>query len=258
MNREVFIYGLIDPRTNQLRYIGKSINPKLRLRKHISERNLHDSYKDRWLRKLHENNLKPELIIIDLVTIDDWKYWEIFYILYFKSIGCILTNATNGGDEPPSTKGRKHTEEAKIKMSKTKKGKSIPWLNSKPRTEKHKENLGKAHKGKLSNKKGKTYEEIYGDEIAFELREKLSNSHKWQKNEKHPMYGKKHSKETKEKLSSHFSKKVFQFSLDGVFIKEFESAKIAEKETGISSNIIKNTCLNKNKKNGKFKWGYNK
>jgi hypothetical protein len=143
-------------------------------------------------------------------------------------------------------------------MSEAKKGKAIPWLNSKPRTEKHKENLKKASKGKISEKKGKTYEEIYGADVAFELREKLSKTHKWQNSENHPMYGKKHSKETKEKLSIRFSKKVFQFNLNGDFIKEFESAKIAEKETGISANIIKNTCLNKNKKNGKFKWCYNK
>lgn len=56
MNQEVFIYGLIDPITNQLRYVGKSINPKVRLRNHISERNLHDSYKDRWIKKLSESH----------------------------------------------------------------------------------------------------------------------------------------------------------------------------------------------------------
>ena len=45
-------------------YIGKSLNPKSRLRRHIADRNLYDSYKDRWIRKLKENNVRPELIII--------------------------------------------------------------------------------------------------------------------------------------------------------------------------------------------------
>lgn len=29
-----YIYGLVDPRTNELRYVGKSVNPKARLSKH--------------------------------------------------------------------------------------------------------------------------------------------------------------------------------------------------------------------------------
>jgi group I intron endonuclease len=251
MDKIVFIYGLVDPITNELRYIGKSINPKVRLRKHISERSIHDSYKDRWLRKIINLGVKPELIIIDEVLITNWQFWESHYIGYYKSLGCKLTNGTNGGDEPPSTKGRKHTAEAKLKMSNTKKGKPIPWLNNGvERSNEHKSNLSKSLRGRVSPNKGEKFSEEY--------RKKLSDAHKWQQGENHPMFGKKHSEETKTKLSKYFSKSVLQFSLNGVFIKEFESAKAAEIETGISSNIIKNICLNKRKKNGNFKWVYKK
>lgn len=137
--KTVFIYGLIDPKTNELRYIGKSINPKVRLRKHISERNNHDSYKDRWVRKIYNSGFKPELIIIDEVLKSEWQFWEQHYIAYYKMLGSKLTNGTIGGDQPPSTKGRKHRDESKKKMSESKKGKPIPWLNNgKPRSKTHK------------------------------------------------------------------------------------------------------------------------
>lgn len=159
--RVIYIYGLVDPITTELRYVGKSINPINRLKKHISERNIHDSYKDRWVRKLNDKKLKPELFIIDEVDEGEWVFWERHYIGYFKTIGCRLTNGTNGGDEPPSTKGRKHKEESKMKMSKTKSGKPIPWLNNGPRTEEHQKNLSKSLKGKKSPNKGKVFSEEY-------------------------------------------------------------------------------------------------
>jgi len=255
--KKVFIYGLIDPSTNELRYVGKSINPKMRLRKHISERSKHDSYKDRWVRKLYNSGNRPELIIIDEVLKSEWQYWEIHYISYFKGIGCRLTNGTIGGDQPPSTKGRKHTEKSKKKMSDFKKGKSIPWLNNgEPRTEKHKNNLSKALKGKKSGKKDKSYEEIYGNERANDLRKKLSNSHiGLNKGELHPMYGKSHTKEVKERLSKIFSKSVIQLTLDNKYIREWDSIKLAQEGVGIKIGISY-CCRGKQKTAGGFKWKY--
>ena len=61
------------------------------------------------------DNDELDIIIIDIVDQTEWQYWEKFYISYYKFIGCKLTNGTNGGDQPPSTKGRKHTEESKLK-----------------------------------------------------------------------------------------------------------------------------------------------
>lgn len=254
---KVFIYGLIDPDTNELRYIGKSVKPKIRLRKHISERNKHDSYKDRWVRKLYKEGKKPELLIIDEVLKSDWQFWEIHYISYFKGIGCRLTNGTIGGDQPPSTKGRKHTEESKKKMSDFKRGKPIPWLNNgEPLTNEHKNNLSKSLKGRKSEKKDKTYEEFYGSEKADKIRKKLSESHiGLNSGEKHPMYGKNHSDKTKELLSKTFSKKVIQLNKNNEFIKEWESIKMAQIGIGIK-NGISNCCQGKQKTAGGFKWKY--
>jgi group I intron endonuclease len=261
--KKVFIYGLIDPNTNELRYVGKSVNPKMRLRKHISERSKHDSYKDRWVRKLYRDGKKPELLIIDEVLKSNWQFWEIHYISYFKGIGCRLTNGTIGGDQPPSTKGRKHTEESKKKMSDFKKGKPIPWLNNdKPRTDKHKNNLSKSLKGRKSEKEGLNYKEIYGEERANEIRERLSKSHiGLNGGENHPMYGKKHSDETKKKISkaSKIDRPirrivVLQYDKNGLFIKEWESIKLATKELKI--NNISACCKGKLNTAGGFKWEY--
>lgn len=250
----VFIYGLIDPITNELRYIGKSINPKARLRKHISERYNHDSYKDRWIRKLIDCENRPELIIIDEVLKDEWVFWEKHYISYFKMIGVRLTNTTLGGDQPPSTKGRKHTEDSKIKMSESKKGKPIPWLNNgKERNEKHKSNLSKSLKGRVSPNKGKTYKEIYGEERANELI-KFKKELEYRKGEEHPFYNKKRSKKTKNKISEKLSIAIVQLDLGGKLIKEWESIKIAQETLKIGN--ISSVCNNKRKTSGGFIWKY--
>ena len=218
----IFIYGLIDPITNELRYVGKSVNPIVRLRKHISERNKHDSYKDRWIRKLINSGLKPELIILDEIY-NNWQYWEKFYILYFKSLGCMLTNGTLGGDEPPSTKGRRHSEQSKLKMSESKKGKPIPWINNKKRSEAHKKNLSKSCIGRVSPNKGKKY----SDEHKFKLRN-----------------------------ASTVKKIVLQFDLNNVLIKEWVSISLAEKTLKIKH--ISECCRNINgyKTAGGYVWKY--
>jgi len=221
---KIFIYILIDPTTEQVRYVGKTTDIKRRLRRHINERYLHDSYKDRWLRKLLDNDLLPQIEIIDEVNKDNWVFWEQFYISYFKFLGSSLTNGTMGGDQPPSTKGRKHTMESRIKMSNTKKGKPIPWLNNgSERSEKHKMNLSKSCKGRESPNKGNRYTE--------EFRKKLSNS-------------------------STVKRKVKQISLNGDTIKIWDS--INEAQNTLQIRHISEVCRNKSnhKTTGGFKWGY--
>lgn len=97
MSKKVSIYGLIDPRTQELRYVGKSVNPKARLYQHISIR-YGKSYTLNWIKSLKAEDLEPEMIIIEVVDNKDWKDAEIFWIGYFKSIGCRLTNYRKGGN----------------------------------------------------------------------------------------------------------------------------------------------------------------
>lgn len=109
-HRQYVIYGLFDPTTGQLRYIGQTNNPKKRLRDHCRPANLKDnSYKSNWIKSL--GTKKP---IMQVLEIFDNPYvleeHEDFYIEYFKSLGCKLTNSTKGGK---GTIGYIHTPETR-------------------------------------------------------------------------------------------------------------------------------------------------
>lgn len=90
----VSVYGLIDPRNRELRYIGVTTQPlERRLSGHIgsiSDKN--QSSRVKWLRELVERGLRPEIFEIEVV--DDFQEVEAerFYIQYFSYIGCRLTN----------------------------------------------------------------------------------------------------------------------------------------------------------------------
>lgn len=97
----VYIYELIDPRTNETRYIGKTIQPDKRLALHIEEakyRKTRISHKTSWMRGLLKFNMVPIFNIIDEIEITEQAdYFEKFYIALYKSWGINLTNMTNGG-----------------------------------------------------------------------------------------------------------------------------------------------------------------
>ena len=105
-----YIYILVDPLTKQCRYVGKSKNPKRRLTQHIyrAKTKVLKTHSSSWIKSLLNKGEKPIQVVIDCV--EDWRFWESFYIDYFKSIGCNLTNISEGGVGP---NGKKHTEEWK-------------------------------------------------------------------------------------------------------------------------------------------------
>lgn len=74
--QKAFIYGLVDPRTNVTRYVGRSSHPKRRLWKHMqAAREVRDfriqSAKDAWLNELAAAGLKPGLVILEAVAPGD-------------------------------------------------------------------------------------------------------------------------------------------------------------------------------------------
>lgn len=92
---ETFIYALIDPRNKQVRYVGKSNNPKGRLNGHLKDKMR--THKANWIKKLLQEQLKPELLILDKVLESEWQFWEVYYIDLYKSWGFSLTNGNGGG-----------------------------------------------------------------------------------------------------------------------------------------------------------------
>ncbi|UWX62767.1 hypothetical protein [Deinococcus rubellus] len=109
------IYGLIDPRTQELRYVGKAQDMRHRYRRHISKHHLADNtYKNRWIKSVLSEDLKPEMFLIERCIEESWREAEVFWISYFRSIGCRLTNLAPGGE---GTGGYKHSELARANMA---------------------------------------------------------------------------------------------------------------------------------------------
>lgn len=107
-----YIYILKDPISDEVRYVGKSNNPENRLKKHMSDYSLIESWtaKNKWLLNLKNNNLFPVMEIIDSTELDNINELEIKWIKYYHDLGLNLTNGTDGGDGFDWT-GRKHTRD---------------------------------------------------------------------------------------------------------------------------------------------------
>jgi len=90
------IYKLIDPRDDTVRYIGKSVNPRMRMYQHLALKGR--SQKDRWIRELHDLGLKPQIECIETVHRDEAATRERQWIEYGLNQGWPLTNSTNGGE----------------------------------------------------------------------------------------------------------------------------------------------------------------
>lgn len=165
-----FIYGLIDPLTKELRYVGKGDSPERRLVEHINDKS--HTHKTCWIKKLAALNHQPELILLEEIPKTHWVEAEQFWIMYARSLGCNLVNLTIGGDGITTFQ---HTEETKAKISKAGKGrKASPEtiermklaqskIKKKPHTAEAKSKISAATKGRP---------------VSQSTREKLSTSNK--------------------------------------------------------------------------------
>jgi hypothetical protein len=93
-----YIYILIDPVFNQIRYVGKANNPNERYKNHKNRCRDKNTHKRNWINKLKLKGFNPEIEIIDKILLSEWHYWEKFWISYYKFLGCDLINYTSGGD----------------------------------------------------------------------------------------------------------------------------------------------------------------
>jgi hypothetical protein len=96
--KTTYIYTLSDPRTNEVRYVGKTNNPVQRRSAHGVLTREVKSKKKSWIKKLKSLGLKPVFEIIEEVEESEWKFWEKYWIEQFRVWGFRLTNHTSGGD----------------------------------------------------------------------------------------------------------------------------------------------------------------
>lgn len=94
-----YIYGLIDPENQEIFYIGKTINPKVRLSGHTSPSNLKKKSAciDRLNLIINHGN-RPILKILLKCKFKNINRFEKMYITKFKKLNPNLTNERSGGE----------------------------------------------------------------------------------------------------------------------------------------------------------------
>src|ERR1035437_518115 len=114
LNKEIvtYIYTLSNPINNEVRYVGKTINLNERHQQHINRNT--NTKTTKWIRSLLEKGITPTIDCIDVVSNDDYCFWESHYISLYRSWGFRLTNLTDGG---AGSIGYKHTKESRLKIS---------------------------------------------------------------------------------------------------------------------------------------------
>lgn len=259
---KVFIYMLVDPRNQQVRYIGKAKEPQKRFQRgHRYEKQ--NTRKCNWVQSLLKQGLTPLVQIIDEVLFSEWQFWEMHYISLYKSWGFDLTNHTGGGDQPPLVRkfGENNSfrlpkvQEKILAMNYARKGKTylelygemkaLELINNKrinmsgdqnpnfgkPRTEDVKIKIGRANSGVNNG--------MYGVEKSKEWKEAMSKVHKakivselTKKKMSKAKKGKKQSKvvtekikNTKRKNHSGFKGKVFQYTKDFQLVQVWNNLK---------------------------------
>ncbi len=113
------IYGLVDPVSGQLRYVGKSTEGLDRPKEHgyPSELKRGHGYKENWIRQLRSLGLNYKIEVLHEVTdAEILSEAEIHWIAYFRALGCKLTNLTDGG-EGCLGRIRSNEEKQRIRLS---------------------------------------------------------------------------------------------------------------------------------------------
>lgn len=136
-NSKFIIYALIDPRTNEIRYIGQTIKGLERPRSHWkSKRQV--QFQDpchSWIRNVLADGLVPEIDVIEeFEDASELDEAETFWIQYFRYIGCRLTNLAPGGKSKRGIPCPIHVKEI---ASRTHKGKIESAETRKKKSESH-------------------------------------------------------------------------------------------------------------------------
>lgn len=143
-----WIYGLIDPRTKLVRYIGKTACGMFRPLQHAYRTVRTNTYCGRWLRQLATLDLEYEITILEQLPSENaLNAAEIWWIAYGRALGWPLTNLTSGGTGASTgaanvakrpevrakiskaSSGRTHSESAKQLMRAARLGKPGPIMS---------------------------------------------------------------------------------------------------------------------------------
>lgn len=177
--RPTHIYGLADPRTGHVRYVGKTIDSiTKRLGQHVYlARKKPNTHCARWIASLLSDGAFPEVFELELVG-DDWREAEQFWIANLRAIGCDLVNHAIGGD---GCNGYRHSTDAKERIGAAWRGKKRPpetieKMRARIMTPEHCLKISQAKKGKVvisEEQRARISATLRGHQISEETRAKL-------------------------------------------------------------------------------------
>ena len=228
------IYILIDPETQQVRYVGKANNISQRYKAHLNRARKHQIHKLNWINSLKAKKLRPIIEVIDIVPIEDWIFWETYWISQFKTWGFDLINYTNGGEG--TTFGN---------QTSFKKGHK-PW-NAGLSIIENKTCLICNTSFKPHNTEQKTCSSTCANSVrtGHEKTQFKEGVEPWNKGKNSYKLG-----------GLKTSRPVLQFTLQGEFVKEHLGCKEASLSVGCIPENIRLACIGKNKKARNFIWKY--
>jgi hypothetical protein len=149
-----FVYCLIDPRTEEIRYIGKTVATlPMRLSQHIyaATHNKWQSHVNNWIRSLLHGGDRPVIRVLSVVSDKETlSREECRLIEYYRKRGARLTNLTNGGDGAP---GRVLSDASIKKMRQAHLGNPGYWTGKKRDPETGRK-ISEANKGRIAWNKG--------------------------------------------------------------------------------------------------------
>lgn len=98
--RPVYIYGLCDPGSSNVRYVGKTVNLKSRLAQHLYRRGTTVYGMNpcaTWIDELMASGQRPDLIVLEETTEGEWEEKEREWIKVLVERGVELLNVSTGG-----------------------------------------------------------------------------------------------------------------------------------------------------------------
>ena len=216
MERKSGIYMWTSPSGKS--YIGQSVDLQKRKGAFLRFGDRYGGEKINCARKKYNHKSLWNYTILEYCDIDKLNKCERYYIELYDTINNGY-NCESGGNENKIV-----SDEVKRKLSEAMKGKRC----------------GENHP-------------MWGRHLTEEQKRKMSKA---KKGENNPMYGKHRDDETKDKIRLRHNKPVIQFTKEGTFVVEYESALVAKNITGIDSSNISKCCLGKLKTAGGFKWAF--
>lgn len=204
---------------NGKKYVGQTIQPpSKRWNAHIYKTNSGSQLAiHNAMRKYGIDNFTFK-IVKECNSIVELNNYEIYLIETLDTFHGAGYNMDEGGG---GIKGYHHTDNAKQKISEAGKGRTL--------SDEAKQKISEKNSGKNNGMYGKC-------------------------GELNHFYGKKHSKEVVENMST----KVIQLTKDGKIIKEYSSITEASRQTGVNKSCICNVCKGKKQRKsaGGFIWKY--